>query len=71
MDHSEEWKAVEEIIQQEQDDSCLQVPWSSTGLCPCCGDELELHDTNYPVCGGGAYQLCDSCGWESEAAYDL
>lgn len=75
----EEWEAVEEIIAEENevpnvdefDDECLQVAWSSSGLCPCCGDLLELHDALYPVSDGGVYQLCNSCGWESEIGYDL
>lgn len=70
MAHSEEWEAVSETLKEENDE-CLQVPWAPNGVCPCCGDLLELHDVDYPISNGGVYQLCNSCGWESETGYDL
>lgn len=68
-EQSWEQQAVDEIIAAEEDD-CLNVTWSSNGLCPCCGTELGTMEANEINGYGGYFQLCDSCGWESEIGYD-
>lgn len=55
--------------QIEGEDDCLSVSWSPSGMCPCCGVELNLMSAS--MRGDGTFQLCNECGWESEITYDL
>lgn len=45
------------------------IPHYPTGLCPCCGVELEVHIPYYFP--RGVFQRCTSCGWEGDILYDL
>lgn len=61
-DHSEEYKAVDEIIQQEQQDD--------QDTCPKCGCELDwevIDDTLYRISGGYDSRefmvRCPQCGY--------
>jgi len=48
--------------------------YSSTGLCPMCGVELEEEYTEFwvgPVLNNVLEQSCPSCGWRSVPLYDL
>jgi hypothetical protein len=61
---SEEARAVDEIIHQEQEE-CNQSH-SSDGLCPCCGTELErFYETEIAY-----FDECPYCQWESDLYYD-
>lgn len=66
---------IAEEIQAEHDRDCNQ-DYSSTGMCPCCGTELQIDETehwtgaNTAVVVVESQQLCEECGWMSVPLYD-
>jgi len=75
MDKLKHEQESEDRIEQQEHEDCNQ-DHSSTGLCPCCGVELENHSHDMWV--GDAIsdtieqsqQICPSCGWFSTYFYD-
>jgi len=66
---------LEDALEAQQEADCNQ-DYSSTGMCPCCGVELEIFTEEYwSGTYGNVYceetqQTCPSCGWSSLPAYD-
>jgi len=62
-------------IEQQEHEDCNQ-DYSSTGMCPCCGVELETYTEEYwtgtydNVLCEEIHQTCPSCGWMSVPLYD-
>lgn len=54
-------------FQPAEDGPCTER-FSHTGLCPCCGVEVDRR--HEPGSGGGEVDECPACGWESDIFYD-
>jgi len=55
-------------LNKEPEPPC-NARYSSNGLCPCCGDEIER--TRFMDDPFAMFDECMSCGWESDLLYDL
>lgn len=57
----------QDALEAQENEDCNKTH-SPTGMCPCCGVEVEVHEG---MGGIEQQQICPSCGWQSGYLYDL